>query len=102
MTERYNKQDGGPATQMDSGEIAIDSDEERSATVGDRATEPNVGGQGLGQISGADGERPTSRDDADLVETAGETVAADTISGPIETNSVGTGTLARVDNANED
>ena len=97
MTERYNKQDGGPATQPDSGEIAIDPSEERSAVVGERSTEPNLGGQGLGQISGAEGERPTTREGADPVESAGETVAADAVSGPDDTRPVGTDTLARVE-----
>ncbi|HYH87265.1 MAG TPA: hypothetical protein VEX60_17570 [Pyrinomonadaceae bacterium] len=99
MTERYNQQDGEP----DSGEVASDPGGERAATLGERATEPNVAGQGLGQISGADGERPTSRTpgDTDSVEAAGETVAADTVSGPADTRPVGSGTLARVDDASE-
>ncbi len=60
MTERYNQQDGGPATQPDSGEIVTDPNGARPATVGERRTEEGVAGQGLGQISGAGGERGDS------------------------------------------
>lgn len=106
MTESYNRQDGGPATQSDSGEIANEPVGDSAATVGERSTEPNLAGQGLGQISGADGERadPVSRssDEADAVETAGETVAVSMIGGPADTRPVGADTLARVGDANED
>lgn len=105
MTERYNHQDGGPATQPDSGAVASEPVGERSATVGERATEPNLAGQGLGQISGAAGERadPVSRSEgeADSVETAGETVAVSMIGGPADTRPVGTDTLAHVGDADE-
>jgi hypothetical protein len=60
MTERYNQQDGGPATQPDSGEIVTDAEDARPATVGERSTEQGVAGQGLGQITGAGGERRDS------------------------------------------
>ncbi len=60
MTERYNQQDGGPATQPGSGQIVTDREGARPATVGERSTEQGVAGQGLGQISGAGGERGDS------------------------------------------
>ena len=60
MTERYNQQDGGPATQPDSGEIVTVPEGSRPATVGERSTGQGMAGQGLGQISGAGGERRDS------------------------------------------
>ncbi len=65
MDERYNQQDGGPATQPDSGEIVTVPEGSRPATVGERSTEQGVAGQGLGQISGAGGERRDSTGAAD-------------------------------------
>jgi hypothetical protein len=63
MSKEYNQQDGGPATQPDSGEVTQNVTDERPATVGERSTQPSMAGQGTGQISGADAEReaPASR-----------------------------------------
>ncbi|MDQ3687953.1 MAG: hypothetical protein M3430_20440 [Acidobacteriota bacterium] len=74
MAERYNQQDGGPTTQPDSGEIVSDSHDARPATVGERSTEEGVAGQGLGQISGAGGERGDSTASAAGNETPSDCV----------------------------
>lgn len=64
MTERYNQQDGGEATQPDSGETVSDAPGARPAMVGERETQEGMAGQGLGQMSGegqksdADTKRP--------------------------------------------
>lgn len=56
MSERYNRQDGAPETRPDSGEAVKDSDQNPTATVGERSTEEKVAGQGLGQMSGEEAE----------------------------------------------
>ncbi len=60
---------------------------ERDLTM--KSDETSAGG--TGQEEAADGER------GDAVESAGETVAADTISGPDSTGPVGADTLVRVE-----
>ncbi len=57
MSEKYNQQDGAPQERPDSGETAKERDGERSATVGERSTEENVAGQGLGQMKEGETER---------------------------------------------
>lgn len=65
MTEQYNQQDGGPATQPDAGEIVSDPNEARPATTGERNTEAGVAGQGLGQMSGDESAEGDYRSGAD-------------------------------------
>jgi hypothetical protein len=50
VSERYDQQDGAPQTKPDSNETVKDSNDERTATIGERSTEDKVAGQGLGQM----------------------------------------------------
>lgn len=54
MSEKYDQQDGAPATRPDSAENVTDKNNDRPATIGERSTEPGVAGQGLGQIKDDD------------------------------------------------
>ena len=56
MAEKYNQQDGGPSAQPDAGENVSAADEAHPATIGERNTEAGVAGQGLGQMSGSEGQ----------------------------------------------
>jgi hypothetical protein len=49
MSEKYNQQDGSPNPRPDSGEAVPDPNNARPAVVGERSTQENIGGQGLGQ-----------------------------------------------------
>ena len=60
MTERYDQQDGAPQTQHDKGEKRIRPERAHPATIGERSTEEQGGGQGLGQYSGDEGKPPDS------------------------------------------
>ena len=51
MTKEYDQQDGAPQTRPDSNETVKESAGARPATIGERSTEENVAGQGLGQMS---------------------------------------------------
>jgi hypothetical protein len=48
MTEQYNKQDGSP--EKDSDQTVSDPNDARPATTGERSTQENMAGQGLGQM----------------------------------------------------
>jgi hypothetical protein len=61
MTERYNQQDGSPDPRPDSGEAVSDPNNARPAVVGERSTQEDMGGQGLGQYKGEEG-KPGSTD----------------------------------------
>jgi hypothetical protein len=50
VSEKYDQQDGAPQERPDSGETVNDKTGARPATVGERSTEENVAGQGLGQM----------------------------------------------------
>jgi hypothetical protein len=50
LSERYNQQDGAPEMRPDSAETVKDLNDARPATIGERSTEDNVAGQGLGQM----------------------------------------------------
>jgi hypothetical protein len=65
VSEKYDQQDGAPQTQPDSGETVNDPKGARPATIGERSTEDNVAGQGLGQIKDADIEHraPGAKDE---------------------------------------
>ncbi len=64
MADKYNQQDGGPATQPDAGENVSAPEEARPATIGERNTEAGVAGQGLGQMSGNEGQEGSSSSSA--------------------------------------
>jgi hypothetical protein len=53
VSEKYDQQDGAPQVRPDSGETV---DDKTGATVGERSTEENVAGQGLGQMKENDVE----------------------------------------------
>jgi hypothetical protein len=55
MTEQYNKQDGSP--EKDSDQTVSVPDDARPATVGERSTQENMAGQGLGQMPDEDAEK---------------------------------------------
>lgn len=55
MTEQYNKQDGSP--EKDSDQTVSDPAGARPATVGERSTQENMAGQGLGQMPDEDAEK---------------------------------------------
>lgn len=55
MTEQYNKQDGSP--EKDSDQTVSDPNNARPATVGERSTQENMAGQGLGQMPDEDAEK---------------------------------------------
>ena len=57
MAEKYNQQDGGPNPHPDSNEVVTDPNNARPATVGERSTQENMAGQGLGQMSGPEDEQ---------------------------------------------
>lgn len=60
MTEKYNQQDGGPNPPPDSNEVVSDPNNARPAMIGERSTQENMAGQGLGQITGQEGEKGTA------------------------------------------
>jgi hypothetical protein len=68
MTERYDQQDGSPNPRPDSGEAVSDPNNARPAVIGERSTQENMAGQGLGQYKGAEGKSG----DADVDSQANE------------------------------
>ena len=50
ITERYDQQDGSDNPSPDKDTGVSDSKDAHPATTGDRSTQENMGGQGLGQI----------------------------------------------------
>jgi hypothetical protein len=64
VSEQYDQQDGAPQTQPDSGETVKDETGAHPATIGERSTEENVAGQGLGQLNKEDiGHRAPEKKD---------------------------------------
>jgi hypothetical protein len=57
MTEKYDQQDRAPNPRPDSGEAVSDPNNAHPATIGERKTEEDMAGQGLGQLNEADKER---------------------------------------------
>lgn len=57
MTKKYDQQDGAPNPRPDSGEAVSDPNSAHPAMIGERKTQENMGGQGLGQLNEADEER---------------------------------------------
>jgi hypothetical protein len=56
MAEKYDQQDGSPNPRPDSGETVLDPNDAHPAVVGERSTQENIGGQGLGQYKGDEGQ----------------------------------------------
>ena len=54
MAERYDRQDGSPDPRPDSGEAVSDPNNAHPAVIGERSTQENMAGQGLGQYKGED------------------------------------------------
>ena len=50
MTEKYDQQDGAPDPRPDTDTAVNDQNDAHPATVGERSTQENMGGQGLGQM----------------------------------------------------
>ncbi len=59
MVEKYDRQDGAPNPRPDSGEAVADAND-ASAVTGERSTQENMAGQGLGQMTPTDEERVKS------------------------------------------
>ncbi len=57
MAKKYDQQDGAPNARSDSNETISDSDNAHPAAIGERSTQENMAGQGLGQNKGEKDEQ---------------------------------------------